>query len=203
MRTQKFESNELQNYITPSIKTKLIISKIIFFPRSIKSNLSFELHDLLKHKVTKLYFAIFRNNLPPLISHLFTKTSKIFSRITRSSTDPNTTLYILRYRTARLQRCIKYQGVKIWSDIPTKIKNRSFNHFKCPYKNYLLNQYWFFSSFFCSALLHVATFYHTLQRWSPGHKARGQGQGHKKNPRPRPRTAFPRTDTLEAKDRNA
>ena len=33
----------------------------------------------------------------------------------------------------------------------------------------------------------------------------GQGQGHKKNlrPRPRPRTAFPRTDTLEAKDRNA
>ena len=43
------------------------------------------------------------------------------------------------------------------------------------------------------------------QRWNRGHKARGQGQGqgHKKNPRPRPRTAFPRTDTLEAKDRNA
>ena len=41
------------------------------------------------------------------------------------------------------------------------------------------------------------------QRWSRGHKARGQGQGHKKHPRPRPRTAFPRTDTLEAKDRNA
>ena len=43
------------------------------------------------------------------------------------------------------------------------------------------------------------------QRWSRGHKARGQGQGqgHKKNPRPRPRTVFPRTDPLEAKDRNA
>ena len=40
-----------------------------------------------------------------------------------------------------------------------------------------------------------------MQRWSRGHKARGQGQGHKKNPRPR--TAFPRTDTIEAKDRNA
>ena len=40
------------------------------------------------------------------------------------------------------------------------------------------------------------------QRWSREHKARGQGQGHKKNPRPRPRTAFPRTDPLEAKDRN-
>ena len=41
------------------------------------------------------------------------------------------------------------------------------------------------------------------QRGSRGHKARGQGLGHKKNPRPRPRTAFPRTGTLEAKDRNA
>ena len=39
------------------------------------------------------------------------------------------------------------------------------------------------------------------QRWSRGHKARGHG--HKKNPRPRPRTAFPRTDTLEAKDTSA
>ena len=39
------------------------------------------------------------------------------------------------------------------------------------------------------------------QRWSRGHKARGQG--HKKNPRPRSRTAFPRTDTFKAKDRNA
>ena len=43
------------------------------------------------------------------------------------------------------------------------------------------------------------------QRWSRGHKARGQGQGHKKipKPRPRPRTAFPRTEPLKAKDRNA
>ena len=49
------------------------------------------------------------------------------------------------------------------------------------------------------------SFFHhcLLQRWSRGHKARGQGQGHRKNPRPRPRTAFPRTDTLETKDRNA
>ena len=48
---------------------------------------------------------------------------------------------------------------------------------------------------------------HIGQRWSRGHKARGQGQGqgHKKNPRPRPRprTALPRTEPLEAKDRNA
>ena len=40
-----------------------------------------------------------------------------------------------------------------------------------------------------------------VQRWSRGHKARGQGQEHKKNPRPR--TAIPRTESLQAKDRNA
>ena len=35
-----------------------------------------------------------------------------------------------------------------------------------------------------------------------GHKARNQSQGHKNNPRPKPRTALPRTDPLEAKNRN-
>ena len=43
---------------------------------------------------------------------------------------------------------------------------------------------------------------HKHHRWSRGHKARCQGQGHKKNPRPRPRPAFPRTEPLDAKDRN-
>ena len=34
-------------------------------------------------------------------------------------------------------------------------------------------------------------------------EAKANAKDTKKNPRPRPRTAFPRTDTLEAKDRNA
>ena len=59
----------------------------------------------------------------------------------------------------------------------------------------------------CICLLKLPPSVLTYQRWSRGHKARGQGQGqgHKKNPRPRPRprTALPRTEPLEAKDRNA
>ena len=43
---------------------------------------------------------------------------------------------------------------------------------------------------------------HIEQRWSRGHKARGQGRGHKKS-EAKAKTAFPGTDTLEAKDRNA
>ena len=55
------------------------------------------------------------------------------------------------------------------------------------------------------ALNGVVTFWSFQQRWSRGHKAQSQSQGHQKNPRPRPkpRTAFPRTDPLEAKGRNA
>ena len=52
-------------------------------------------------------------------------------------------------------------------------------------------------------LINYYYYYYYYQRWSRGHKARGQGQGHKKNPRPRPRTVFPRTEPLEAKDRNS
>ena len=47
--------------------------------------------------------------------------------------------------------------------------------------------------------LHFWFLLYYYQRWSRGHKARGQE--HKKNSRPR--TAFPRTEPFEAKDRNA
>ena len=62
--------------------------------------------------------------------------------------------------------------------------------------------------FFCITIQPtLVEYWLNIQRWSRGHKARGQGQGqgHKKNPRPRPRprTAFSRTEPLEAKDRNA
>ena len=54
-----------------------------------------------------------------------------------------------------------------------------------------------------SAVQEIGMFQRNYQRWSRGHKARGQGQGHKKNTRLRPRTALPGTDPLEAKDRYA
>ena len=103
-----------------------------------------KLSDLFKHKIAKIVLRHFRDNLPPLIPHLFTKTCKISSRATRALNDLNTTLYVPRYCTDRLRRCIKNQRVKIWNDILTEIKNKSFNHFKRQYKNYLLKQYSFF-----------------------------------------------------------
>ena len=50
------------------------------------------------------------------------------------------TLYIPCYRTNKLQRCIKYQGIKIWNSIPQKIRVLSYNRLKIQYRNFLLNQ---------------------------------------------------------------
>ena len=40
-----------------------------------------------------------------------------------------------------LQRYIKYQGVKIWNEIPILIQNASYRVFKYEFKKYLLKPY--------------------------------------------------------------
>ena len=81
-----------------------------------------KLPDLLKLETAKLVFRHLQNALPLLISNLFIKTSDISVRRTRSSNPSNSlSLYIPKYQTARFQRCIRYQGVKIWNDITSDI----------------------------------------------------------------------------------
>ena len=72
------------------------------------SNLKiFKLPDLLKLETAKLVFRHLRNTLPPLVSNLFIKTSNISVGHTRSSNPSNLlSLYIPKYHSARLQRCI-------------------------------------------------------------------------------------------------
>ena len=43
-----------------------------------------------------------------------------------------------RYKTSRMQKCIKYQGVKIWNDIPSEIQNSNSKNFKRKMKKHLL-----------------------------------------------------------------
>ena len=50
---------------------------------------------------------------------MFTETHKITNRSTRSSKNLNN-LYIPKYRTNKLQSSLKYEGVKIWNDLPLK-----------------------------------------------------------------------------------
>ena len=69
------------------------------------------------------------NTLPQSFSDFFFKASEISGRTTRSSGN-RLSLYIPRYNTNRLQRSIKYQGVKIWNSIPLNIQNLPFSTLK-------------------------------------------------------------------------
>ena len=75
-------------------------------------------------KFDRVYFS---KTVPAQMTDYFTKSSEISKRVRRTSKIQPNMLYIPHYQTTRLQRCIKYQGVKIWNDIPSEIqKNHLF-----------------------------------------------------------------------------
>ena len=92
-------------------------------------------------EIAKIVHSHFTKYLPSKLSKFFKLTKNISSRATRATESSRNTLYILRYSTIRLQRCIKYQGVKIWNNIPSEIQNSSARLFKKKYKKYLLQNY--------------------------------------------------------------
>ena len=98
-----------------------------------------KLQDLYKHEVAKIVFRFSRDNLLPTLQHLFSKTSEISFRNTRSSTNVYN-LYIPRYTTTRLQKSIKYQGVKVWNKISPNLKKSNKNFNRC-YKKFLIDSY--------------------------------------------------------------
>ena len=97
-----------------------------------------QLDDLFKHEIAKFVYCYLTNKTPNSFRNYFCKTLEHSSRVTRQSSD-NSNLHIPRYRTNRLQRCIKYQGVKVWNSIPQKIRVLSYKKFNVEYKNVLLN----------------------------------------------------------------
>ena len=112
--------------LTPTFYSKLKILK---------------LQDLFKFEVGKLVYSYFQNKLPQQLSNLFKLTNEISQYNTRSSHKSRNYLYIPRYHTQHLQKSIKYQGVKIWNDIPPEIQNSSGNLLKSRFKFFLLSQY--------------------------------------------------------------
>ena len=58
--------------------------------------------------------------LPNSFIKYFKKVSQIHSRVTRSSN--NNMLCLPRYRSNRLQRSLKYRGVKVWNGVPCNLK---------------------------------------------------------------------------------
>jgi len=75
-----------------------------------------KLSDLYKLETGKLLHRFVHNSLSPSFTDYFKRSSDISTPTTRSSTNPNY-LYKHRYKTNRMQRNIKFQGVKIWNSI--------------------------------------------------------------------------------------
>ena len=78
---------------------------------------------------------------PKILSNYSISTSQISEKSTRLNKKSKKTLHIPFYKTLRLQRCTKYQGVKIWSKIPFQTQNVSYSVFKYEFKKYLLKHY--------------------------------------------------------------
>ena len=98
-----------------------------------------KLADLYKFEIAKLVNDFLHDKLPSssVFSHLFQKSLQIFHRFTRSSSNKNK-LHIPLYRTNRLQRSIRYQGVSVLNSIPMEIQNLPKHSFKVKLKEYLL-----------------------------------------------------------------
>ena len=86
-------------------------------------------------------YKFIHKQLPVQFDNYFASVLAINKRSTRDSQKKNQ-LYIPRLRTNRLQRSIKYRGVKVWNDIPTEIKNNSgnFSTFKKIDKKHVISQ---------------------------------------------------------------
>ena len=99
----------------------------------------FKIEDLFKYEVCKPIFQFSKKTLPLCFSSLFTYTSAIHSRSTRSQSLNN--LYLPKYFTGHCQKCICFQGTKIWNSISAEIKILSYNKFKISLKKQLLFNY--------------------------------------------------------------
>ena len=99
-----------------------------------------QLDDLYCYETAKFVYCCLQNQVPTPFLNYFTKVSEASQRTTRQSTD-ELLLYIPRYPTTRLQRSIKYQGVKKWNAFPNDIKSLEFKRFKIQLKKFLLSSY--------------------------------------------------------------
>ena len=100
-----------------------------------------KLEDLLNLETSKFMFKLMNGSQlqPGIFSSFFTKVSNIHSRITRSSL--NNLLYLPNLRSNRLQRSIRYRGVKIWNDVPNDLTCCTLRGFVHQYRQHLFTSY--------------------------------------------------------------
>ena len=79
--------------------------------------------EIYKLEIFKLMFRHTRYNIPERFCSFFKNISSIHIRTTRSSSNRRN-YYLPCYRSNKLQRSLKYQGVKIWNSLPNNLKEK-------------------------------------------------------------------------------
>ena len=80
-----------------------------------------KLLDLYKFETAKLVHDYMNSKLSFSFSDYFNKSCDVSNRSTRTSVNPYN-LYKPLYRNNRMQKSIKYQGIKIWNSVPQTIQ---------------------------------------------------------------------------------
>ena len=88
-----------------------------------------KLLDLYKFKIAELVYIYINSKLPFFFSHYFKKACDVSNRSTRSLVNPHN-LYKSLYCTERMQRNIKYHGIKIRNFILQTIQKLSNTFFR-------------------------------------------------------------------------
>ena len=99
-----------------------------------------KLEDLYTYEAAKLMHKYSQNKLSKKLSSFFTPVNAIHSRTTRFASS-GLNLSLPFYRTEKLQKSYKFQGVIIWNSVPQEIKILSFNQFKIRFKKHLISKY--------------------------------------------------------------
>ena len=87
-------------------------------------------------------YTFINKQLPVQFDNYFDSILAIHERSRRTLQKKNQPYLVPRFRTNRLQRSIKYRGIKVWNDIPNEIKNNNgnFSTFKRIHKKHLILQ---------------------------------------------------------------
>ena len=88
-----------------------------------------KLDDMIKLQSAPFVHRHFNKKLPTNLQNYFTNVNTCHSIATRRQAC-GLNYHIPRYRSSKLQRSIKYKGVKIWNSTPLEIRNFNLKKFK-------------------------------------------------------------------------
>ena len=98
-----------------------------------------KVQDLHNLEIAKFMHGHHNNLLPVCFSDFFQERSETHNYNTRSSSNRNCTT--AAFRSTHGQRSIRYQGPKIWNNIPSSSRNLKRYRFEKYYKDFALSKY--------------------------------------------------------------